>query len=114
MPPNLGVTQPFGISYGARELERTGQLKQTMAAATGTSPEEDAAAHAMYVRSHGAYAPGEQRRRGYNWEATQVKDPAGHAFGALDKQSEYQDGVKKALQPGLDQTLPVSAAAERE
>lgn len=27
-------------------------------------------AHDLYVRTHGAYAPGEQRKRDYNWDNT--------------------------------------------
>lgn len=27
-------------------------------------------AHDLYVRTHGAYAPGEQRKRNYNWDGT--------------------------------------------
>lgn len=66
--------------------------------------EEDPNAHKMYVRSHFSYAPGEQRRRNYDWSKPGI-DPTTHKFGAVDK-DEYREGVKKALQPALDQTLP--------
>lgn len=45
-------------------------------------------------------------RRQYNWEQTNV-DPATHRFGAVGKDNN-REGVRKALQPALDQTLPVS------
>lgn len=56
----------------------------------------------MYKRSHAAYAPGEQRRRNYDWGSAAI-DPAGHRFGATDKDN-YHNGVAKALAPGLDQS----------
>lgn len=57
-------------------------------------------AHALYVRTHGAFAPGEQRRRPYDWAATGV-DPAATRFGAVAK-ADVVNGVGKALNPGLD------------
>ena len=48
---------------------------------------------------------GEQRRRDYNWDAAGI-DPAQHRFGAVDRNG-VGDGVRKALQPGLDPSLQV-------
>ena len=36
--------------------------------------------HDLYIKSHGAWAAGEQRRRHYDWARTGL-DPANHAFG---------------------------------
>ena len=72
---------------------------------TDAEPEEDEATHQLYVASHATYAPGEQRRRNYDWESTGV-DPTSHRFGAFDG-NDYRDGVRKAMQPALDQTLQV-------
>lgn len=58
------------------------------------------AAHALYVRSHAAFAPGEQRRRPYDWAASGV-DPASFRFGAVDR-ADIDNGVGKALNPELD------------
>lgn len=101
LPEGAGTTRPFGVVYGSKELERTGQIKEVM---TVTSAEEDASSHHLYVKSHASYLPGEQRHRNYDWTSSGV-DPAEHRFGALDKQTGYRDGVKKALQPGLDETM---------
>jgi hypothetical protein len=38
-----------------------------------------------------------------------VRDPSAHRFGLKDK-DDYREGVRKALQPGLDTSLPVSEA----
>lgn len=54
----------------------------------------------MYVRSHASYAPGEQRRRGYQWEAAGV-DIGRHRFGAVRK-GDDQGGVKGVLQPSVE------------
>jgi EF-hand domain-containing family member B len=61
----------------------------------GTKP------HEQYINTHGSFAPGEQRRRHYNWESTGV-DPVTHRFGAVDK-NDIMNGVSKALDPGLDE-----------
>ena len=68
------------------------------------SDEPGTAAHALHVRSHGAYAPGEQRRRPYDWRAAGI-DPARFAFGATDK-ANLVNGVGKALNPELDSRAP--------
>lgn len=68
------------------------------------SDEPGTAAHALYVRTHGAFAPGEQRRRPYDWAAAGV-DPAAHRFGATEK-AQIVNGVGKALNPGLDDDAP--------
>lgn len=64
------------------------------------SDEPGTKAHALHVRSHGAYAPGEQRRRPYDWQAAGV-DPDRFRFGATDKVN-LVNGVGKALNPELD------------
>lgn len=81
---------------------------RTLVFPTDQPPEDGAAAHDLYVKSHAAYAPGEQRTRGYQWDATGV-DPTKHRFGAVDK-DDYREGVKKALQPALDLTAQVRLA----
>ena len=53
--------------------------------------------------------PGEQRRRNYDWDVPGI-DPTTHRFGAVDK-DDYREGVRKALQPELDVTQPVSGGA---
>ncbi len=45
-------------------------------------------------------------RREYDWQKAGV-DPTTHAFGAVDK-DQYRDGVRKALQPQLDQSTQVT------
>lgn len=42
------------------------------------------------------------RRRNYDWATTQV-DPNTHRFGATEKE-DLREGVRKALQPALDET----------
>mmetsp|Transcript_36017 Transcript_36017/g.58208 ORF Transcript_36017/g.58208 Transcript_36017/m.58208 type:complete len:428 (+) Transcript_36017:68-1351(+) len=61
-------------------------------------------AHELYVKTHGAYEVAEQKRRNYEWERTGV-DPGDFRFGKR-LADEYRDGVKKALNPALDEGLP--------
>ena len=60
------------------------------------------------MRSHGAFGPGEQRRRPYDWRAAGV-DPASFRFGATDR-SDVTDGVRKALNPACDAAAPAAPA----
>jgi EF-hand domain-containing family member B len=64
------------------------------------SDEPGSKAHELYVRSHGAFAPGEQRRRPYNWVSTGV-DPKEFRFGAVAR-SDVMNGVQKALNSEAD------------
>ncbi|GMH38274.1 hypothetical protein BSKO_06158 [Bryopsis sp. KO-2023] len=95
IPGGLGTARPFGILSGAQEKEAACLARQITFPDEDPENEETPQAHELYVRSHGAYAPGEQRTRGYDWKKTGV-DPARYTFGAVDKE-DYRDGVKKAL-----------------
>uniref|UniRef100_A0A7S2VV15 EFHB C-terminal EF-hand domain-containing protein n=1 Tax=Chlamydomonas chlamydogama TaxID=225041 RepID=A0A7S2VV15_9CHLO len=107
IPDGLGTERPFGVVIDAKAKDR-GNQAGTIIFPTDLPPEEEnEATHTMYVRSHAAYAPGEQRRRNYDWDKTGV-NPEDHRFGAVDK-DDYREGVRKALQPGLDQTAPQPA-----
>jgi hypothetical protein len=57
----------------------------------------------MYVASHGAYAPGEQRRRGYDWNAAGV-DPETTTFGVSTKTN--RNGVETVEALKLDPYAP--------
>ena len=66
-----------------QELDRAGQAKPIIFPAdcpldSCQSPGHPQ--HDLYIKSHGAWAAGEQRRRHYDWARTGV-DPASHAFG---------------------------------
>ncbi|KAG2450939.1 hypothetical protein HYH02_004212 [Chlamydomonas schloesseri] len=102
MPEGLGSERPFGVTYDARGKDLSRQAA-TVIFPTDRPAEEDPATRAMYTRSHQDFQPGEQRRRDYNWAAAGI-DPAQHRFGTVDK-SGVGDGVRKALQPGLDPSL---------
>lgn len=73
-------------------LESESELSETNA----TEQEQ----HAMYVRTHGDYDPGEQKTRGYDWNKTQVVDPTSHRFGL--KNEFLPDGAKRSLNPVAD------------
>lgn len=47
---------------------------------SSSSQDPNSQSHLLYVKSHGAYAAGEQRRRDYDWASTHI-DPSTHAFG---------------------------------
>lgn len=105
IPAGMGTDRPFGMVVDAQGKERARQALHIMFP-TDQPPdavESTTRAHDMYIRSHAAYLPGEQKNREYDWQRTGV-DPTTHRFGAVDK-NQYRDGVRKALHPGLDQTL---------
>jgi hypothetical protein len=47
----------------------------------GGSLEEREEVKQMYKKTHGNWAPGEQRRRDYVWDQDKFGDVANHAFG---------------------------------
>jgi len=60
--------------------------------------------HALYVKSHANYDPGEQRRRGYSWQSKHgAIDPSLYRFGANVQKGEME-GVAKAMNPSLDES----------
>lgn len=56
-------------------------------------PEADLKVSALYRKSHGAYSPGEQHHRNYNWTI----DSADHRFGYTEK--KVAGGAAAALNP---------------
>lgn len=68
-----------------------------------TGAEDEMVAHALYVRSHQAYDPGEQVKRGYAWPAGIAFDVGGHRFGGTSSKAQglrgeiTDGGVKSAL-----------------
>lgn len=58
---------------------------------------------AMYKKSHGAYEPGEQKKRNYTWDKVGSGgiDPGTHSFGGSTA-IDYKNGVAKAMNPDLE------------
>lgn len=107
IPDHLGTTEAFGTKIGAKEKDADPEARKIVFPVEQPVTEEEPQAHELYVKSHKAFAPGEQRRRNYDWDKTKVQDPAIHRFGALDKDN-YRDGVAKALNPGMDPVVTSS------
>ena len=59
--------------------------------ANGSTAFDDPVVSEMYKRTHGNFAPGEQKLRDYNWKF----DPATHRFGYAEKKN--LNGAAKAL-----------------
>lgn len=112
-----GHSLPGALASGAQPFGVEGEVKPTSSqvkdlvfpidGAAHARGEDDGGAHEMYVKTHGNYAPGEQRRRGYDWGGSGI-DPNTATFGGVDK-SQYLDGVAKALNPLRDETNRASA-----
>lgn len=49
---------------------------------------------AQYLKTHGDYAPGQQKQRGYNWPV----DKTNHRFGYVENEREL-NGAAKCVQP---------------
>lgn len=58
--------------------------------------DSDPAIHSMYVKTHGHFEAGEQKKLGYNWLAHGI-DPMSFRFGAVPKQAK--EGVVDMLKP---------------
>ena len=100
----VGDKHQFGVKIGATEMNKNPQAKRLIYPAGGENGVGDdvdpEAYHDQYVKTHGQYYPGEQRQRGYNWDAAGI-DKDTHAFGIAEKHP-YYDGVSKALNPLRD------------
>jgi hypothetical protein len=74
----------------------------------------------MYVKTHGNYGPGEQRKREYDWVANpRIADGSGdtkaHAFGYGEE--KLLNGAQKAIMPerytdGFPKTVIVKKTVE--
>lgn len=82
----------FRFGMGGEKPDGTG--KDVIPEMADETSEE---AHALYVRSHGSYLPGEQKRRNYRWPkpVADMVFPGERSDVALNGASE---GVKRALQ----------------
>lgn len=83
---------------GAVELDKHPKAK-TLIYPVDVADADTQDTHRMYVRSHQDYAPGEQRTRNYDWEASGV-NPKTTVFGQTEK-NPLRNGVALALHPGV-------------
>ena len=106
LPEGLGTRKGFGVESNVAPTSsvvkdmvfppKQGELGSVLL----LGDELGSDAHRMYVASHGAYAPGEQRRRGYDWNAAGI-DPETTTFGVSTK-----DGTKTVEALKLDPYAP--------
>lgn len=90
IPDGLGTERPFGRIVDAKGLDKAGQVQQILNGFPGPEPADT---HQMYVRSHGDYAAGEQRSRGYEF-------PEGVT-------SDTRFGIKGTVKPTTDQVKEI-------
>ena len=99
LPEGLGTSKGFGVESNVAPTSsvvkdmvfppKQGELGSTLLLGDAFGSD----AHRMYVASHGAYAPGEQRRRGYDWNAAGV-DPETTTFGVSTKTNRGVETVE--------------------
>eukprot|EP00976_Prorocentrum_cordatum_P067582 1178806-Prorocentrum_minimum.AAC.2 len=108
LPDGLGTEVPFGEVceqggvVGAKEMMKHPLAKELLFPVDFTGDADPDGTYAkMYVKTHSSYAPGEQRRRDYNWKDAKI-DPDKHVFGYTEKEDpSTRNGVAKALNPSL-------------
>lgn len=95
----LGKSMPRGTALPSHMQQKEfafGVKSDTSESAKGLlypeDRDEDQEKEAVYRKSHGNFAPGEQRRRDYNWQF----DPASHRFGVVGSREE-KDGASACL-----------------
>lgn len=116
LPPEMGDSVPFGRPVGAVEKAKAGEALALIFPAEGqyeVAPEADSASieHKQYVRTHGDYHPGEQKRRNYDWAAAGI-DPAEYTFGGVAKVKAVH-GVAKALNPQIEGSASATIVSKR-
>jgi hypothetical protein len=82
----------FGIATGSSE-----SAKNLLYPRKG---EDESKFREAYIKSHGSFAPGEQRVRGYEWDKTGM-DPTVHRFGKVEKNG-LRNGVGLSMNPEKD------------
>jgi len=89
-PPKTGKV-PFGVSSKASAEPAKDILFPVL-------KEDDLEAEKIYVRSHGSWAPGEQKRRGYDWKDinidTQVFGVKGNSIALNGVSKDISDVLK--------------------
>jgi hypothetical protein len=74
------------------------------------SPDDEA----MYKKSHGSIAPGEQKNRDYSWQKAQI-DPKKYRFGIKTTVPGAEGmGTSLCLHPELDENVPRSVITTKE
>eukprot|EP00879_Flechtneria_rotunda_P013223 GHRR01013808.1.p1 GENE.GHRR01013808.1~~GHRR01013808.1.p1 ORF type:complete len:233 (+),score=43.48 GHRR01013808.1:312-1010(+) len=85
IPAGLGTQVAFGKPLHTQEQETQNSTKSIIFPEQRHSDSHsDCTLHRMYVASHGSFAPGEQRKRDYDWSRTKV-DPVSQRFGYVEK-----------------------------
>ena len=69
------------ISFGCN-TKGLDSAKEMIFPANGAFMNEEKELHALYRKTHGNFAPGEQKNREYNWKF----NPSDHVFGYQEKQ----------------------------
>lgn len=90
--PNFAFGIPTGCSESSKNLLYP------------TETEDESKHSGMYTKSHGSYAPGEQRNRDYNWEKTDINEKT-HRFGKKEK-NMLKNGVALCMNPANDKSVP--------
>lgn len=70
-----------------------------------TVVEDDSQHHELYLKSHAAFGPGEQRNRNYEWDKTGM-DPVKHRFGKVESTARVTNLVEMCLNPAIDESVP--------
>ena len=108
-PKGLGTETGFGVKS---EVNPTSSVVKDMVFPTEIEPimlgdANTSDAHAMYVKSHGNYAPGERRDRGYDWNAAGV-DLGTTRFGRSTK----PDALETMQRLLRDQSAPAATVEQ--
>lgn len=92
LPEGMGTERAFGRVVDAKGLVEAGQVQQIF---NGFPGEELSDTHKMYVRSHGDYAPGEQRSRGYVFPEGTTTDSRFGMRGVVKPTDDQVKGIFK-------------------
>lgn len=98
LPAGLGDEIPFGVSTNVKENMKLGEVKRLIFP-TDLNYTETKEIRDQYIKTHGRFEPGEQRKRDYDWQSAGI-DPAATVFGR--KAVIDPHGVAVALNPHIE------------
>jgi EF-hand domain-containing family member B len=76
-----------------------------------TVVEDDTQHHELYLKSHAAFGPGEQRNRKY---VNMGLDPVKHRFGKVESTARVTNLVEMCLNPAIDESVPKTAITAKQ
>lgn len=107
--PNMFVQGDAAFGVSSSESESAKNLIYP----TGSLVIDDTQHQQQYIKSHGSFQPGQQKRRGYAWNSAGIK-PSSHVFGLREDKKQRNDSVAICVGGKSNGTTPTSRITSKK